>query len=70
MKSHNAKAFQAKVSEVRALLKSGLPNDATKSLDDAWTLAGDSKPARTVAHDLGNEIQIALFEQYEACNAN
>ena len=63
LNSFDVQAFNAKVSEVRANLIAGLIDDARKSLDDAWKVAGDYKPARTQCHDLGNKVQIAIFSK-------
>jgi hypothetical protein len=58
--------FTAKVLEIKALLKQGNVQAATEVLNQAWNIAGKDKASRTVAHDLGNEIQRVIFEQFEA----
>jgi hypothetical protein len=59
----------AKVAEIKALLAKGDVEGATAVLNEAWNVAGQHRASRTVAHDLGNEIQKALFAQYEAAHA-
>lgn len=60
--------FQSIIADTRKLLGQGSIDAARARLDDAWKVAGKDKDNRKVAHDMGNQIQAAIFDAYLAVN--
>jgi hypothetical protein len=58
------KSFKQAINLTKKFTKSGHIDEARMALHEAWALVEKDAEKRKIAHDMGNQIQAAIFAKY------